>query len=56
MKGIKPKFFMDECTGDYQAIYNKESKHKDVVSKTVKVFFDTKGNIKEQYISKYIKA
>ena len=51
MKGIKPRFFMDECTGDYQAIYNKTTKNKDV-SKIVKVFFDNDGTVKNQYVSK----
>ncbi len=55
MRGVKPRFFMDECTGDYQAIYNKEFKDSNV-SKSVKVFFDTDGSIKEQYVSKYVKA
>ncbi len=55
MKGVKPRFFMDECTGDYQAIYNKESRNT-AVSKSVKVFFDSNGSIKEQYVSKYVKV
>ncbi len=55
MKGVKPRFFMDECTGDYQAIYNKEFQNSNV-SKSVKVFFDSDGSVKEQYVSKYVKA
>ena len=55
MKGVKPRFFIDECTGDYQAIYNKSTKDENV-SKMVKVFFDSDGSIKNQYVSKYVKA
>ena len=52
---VTPRFFMDDCTGDYQAIYNKSTDNDDVCT-LVKVFFDSTGNIKDQYISKYIKA
>ena len=51
MKGIKPRFFIDECTGDYQAVYNKTAKD-DSFTKMVKVFFSSDGNIKNQYVTK----
>ena len=52
---VKPRFFMDDCTGDYQAIYNKSAGNDDVCT-LVKVFFDSTGNIKDQYITKYVKS
>lgn len=50
---VKPRFFMDDCTGDYQAIYNKTAKNEEVC-KLVKVFFDSNGSVKDQYVSKYV--
>ncbi len=48
---VKPLYFIDECTGDYQAVYSKNTGTGNI-SKILKVFFNADGSVKSKYISK----
>lgn len=48
---VKPRYYMDECTGDYQAVYTKSFSECEI-PKILKVYFNADGSVKEEYVSK----